>query len=95
MLEELVAGGAPMSPAIARKVAQFFHKLSPSSGNLSQITDREREVLHHIAQGASDKQIGSKLRISPNTVRNHVSKIYEKLRVHSRVEATAKYMGRP
>jgi len=94
MLRELVAGGAPMSPAIARKVAGFFHALSPASEDMDQLTDREREILHHISQGFTDKQIGKKLQISDHTVGNHVSNIYQKLQVHSRSEATAKYLGR-
>lgn len=94
LLAELVAGGAPMSPAIARKVTKFFHSLPDSSDELDRLTDRERDILHHIAQGRSDKQIGDKLTISVNTVRNHVASIYQKLQVHSRMEAAAKYLGR-
>ena len=94
LLAELVAGGAPMSPAIARKVTKFFHALPDSSSELDRLTDRERDILHHINQGLSDKQIGGKLDISVNTVRNHVASIYQKLEVHSRMEAAAKYLGR-
>lgn len=94
LLAELVAGGAPMSPAIARKVTKFFNSLPDSSNELDLLTDRERDILHHIAQGRSDKQIGDKLTISVNTVRNHVASIYQKLQVHSRMEAATKYLGR-
>lgn len=94
MLAELAAGGAPMSPGIARKVTRFFHELPQASSELDQLTDRERDILHHIAQGRSDKQIGEKLNISVNTVRNHVASIYQKLQVHSRTEAAARYLGR-
>jgi len=93
-LTELVAGGAPMSPAIARKVTKFFHSLPDSSSELDRLTDRERDILHHIAQGRADKQIADKLNISFNTVRNHVASIYQKLHVHSRMEAATRYLGR-
>lgn len=93
-LAELTAGGAPMSPAIARKVTKFFHALPNSATDLDLLTDRERDILHHITQGRSDKQIGHKLDISVNTVRNHVASVYQKLQVHSRTEAAARYLGR-
>ena len=94
LLAELMAGGAPMSPAIARKVTKFFQALPNASTELDRLTDRERDILHHIAQGRADKQIGDKLAISVNTVRNHVASIYQKLQVHSRMEAASKYLGR-
>lgn len=83
-----------MSPAIARNVTKFFHALPDSSSELDRLTDRERDILHHISQGLSDKQISGKLTISVNTVCNHVTSIYQKLEVHSRTEAAAKYLGR-
>ena len=94
LLSELVSGGAPMSPAIARKVAHFFHKLPVSSQQMDELTDREREILHHVAQGLMDKQIAARLGISTHTVRNHVRRIYDKLQVHSRTQATTKYLAR-
>jgi len=93
-ISELVRGGAPMSPAIARKVAQYFHELKSRSEDLDQLTDREREVLHSIAGGYSDKEIAERMGISVHTVRNHVKSIYTKLEIRSRSEATAKYLGR-
>ena len=93
-IQELVAGGSPMSPAIARKVAQYFQALPPAPGGLSVLTDREREVLDHIARGRANKQIADQLGVSPHTVDNHIRHIYEKLHVHTRAEATAKYLAR-
>lgn len=94
LLAEMMAGGSPMSPAIARKVTQFFHRLPTATKSLDRLTDRELDILHHVSQGKSDKQIAEKLGISVNTVRNHTSAIYDKLHVHSRTEATARYLGR-
>jgi DNA-binding NarL/FixJ family response regulator len=93
-LTELIAGGSPISPVIARKVTEYFQKVPRSKERLEELTDRERDVLHHIAQGRTDKQISTQLGISTNTVRNHVSNIYSKLHVHSRAGATATYLGR-
>lgn len=93
-IAELVAGGAPMSPGVARKVAQFFHNRPVDEDELGSLTDREREILHHLAQGQSDKEIAKKLIISPHTVRNHIKSIYDKLQVDSRTKAATKYLGR-
>ncbi len=91
---ELSRGGSPMSPAIARKVTRFFHSNPSTAGELDELTDREREVLHHLSQAHSNKEIAARLHISCDTVRNHLRKIYEKLHVRSRAAATAKYLGR-
>jgi len=93
-IAELVAGGAPMSSAIARKVAQHFHGSGPASGKIGELTDREREILHQLSSGHSDKEIADQMGISIHTVRNHIKSIYAKLEVHSRSEATAKYLRR-
>lgn len=91
MLVEMVGGGAPMSPTIARKIAEYFHRQTAAKVKLESLTTRESEILHQIAQGLADKRIADKLEISANTVRNHVANIYQKLHVHSRVEASEKY----
>ena len=91
---ELSLGGSPMSPAIARKVTRFFHTNPSTAGELGELTDREREVLHHLSQAHSNKEIAAHLQISYDTVRNHLRSIYEKLHVRSRAAATAKYLGR-
>jgi DNA-binding NarL/FixJ family response regulator len=93
-IANLLQGGAPMSPAIARKVAQFFHDLPSPSEDIHQLTDREREILHYIAQNYADKEIAEKMDISHHTVRNHVKSIYAKLEVNSRMAAAAKYLRR-
>lgn len=91
-LVELANGGSPMSPAIARKVTQHFHEQRNTSDRVDGLTDRELEVLDLVARGMMDKEIGVQLGISVHTVRNHVRSIYDKLNVHSRVEATTRYL---
>jgi len=91
-IDEAVAGGSPMSPAIARKVTQYFHALSFPARGVGNLTDRECEVLDHVARGRPNKDIASRLKISPHTVDHHIRNIYEKLQVHNRAEAVTKYV---
>lgn len=60
---------------------------SPISGTASQLSAREVEVLRRLAEGLANKQIALELGISARTVRNHVSRVYEKLGVSARAEA--------
>jgi DNA-binding NarL/FixJ family response regulator len=86
-LDEVLAGGAPMSPSIARMV---IASMQPASPNPYQLTPREKEVLKSLAQGNSYKLIASEFEISVDTVRTHLKKVYEKLHVHSQTEAVSK-----
>jgi DNA-binding NarL/FixJ family response regulator len=93
-IEQVRAGGSPMSPQIARHVVSFFHTAGRANdAELETLTDREREVLALLSKGFMYKRIGDQLHISLDTVRFHLRKIYEKLQVHSRAEATMKYLG--
>lgn len=53
------------------------------------ITHREKEILVHLAQGETNKEISQKLTLSPSTVRNHISSIFAKLKISNRSQATA------
>ena len=73
-------------------VARKYHSISPdneieSEILLGELTQREHEILTLLAQGHGTREIGLRLSISPNTVRNHIQHILEKLQVHSRLEA--------
>jgi DNA-binding NarL/FixJ family response regulator len=81
-LEEIVRGGAPMSSRIARMVIHNFH-LNPES----PLTQREKEVLHLIAEGKTYTQISEQLFISRDTARTHIRNIYAKLNVNRKSEA--------
>lgn len=87
----VAAGGSPMSPSIARRVVQTFSARTNPSGDFDQLTTRESQVLHYLAQGLSYKLVAAELGISVETVRTHIKHIYEKLQVHSLVEAITKY----
>ncbi|MDA7887995.1 response regulator transcription factor [Akkermansiaceae bacterium] len=92
-LREVYDGGSPMSSGIARKVVQCFRKAPPATedNELSQLSKREEEVLNFLAQGYLCKEISSELGISTHTVDTYRRRIYEKLHVHSRAQATAIY----
>jgi DNA-binding NarL/FixJ family response regulator len=85
-----------MSRAIARKVVRHFAgegaATPPVAPALAALTPRETEVLQRLAQGARYKEIADQLGLSIETVKNHLRKIYEKLQVSSRTEATAKFL---
>ena len=93
-IRDLVAGGAPMSSHIARRVVQTFKKPSPVPETGVHLAPREREILDLLAQGLLQKEIADQLRISYWTVQTHIGRIYEKLHVNSRSQAVAKYLHR-
>jgi DNA-binding NarL/FixJ family response regulator len=91
-IEDVCAGGSPMSAPIARKVVQSF-KAAPTHGDESaELSPRERSVLDGLAAGLAYKQIADQLGVSIHTVRNYIRRIYEKLHVCSRTEAVAKFL---
>jgi DNA-binding NarL/FixJ family response regulator len=93
VIDILETGGAPMSPAIARKALQLLSK-STNPENTKEaakdipenITQREKEILQHMVSGWDAKRIASELNISTLTVRKHIANIYEKLHVSSRAQ---------
>jgi DNA-binding NarL/FixJ family response regulator len=88
-IEEVMTGGAPMSPSIARMVLGSVQQKTTTE-NPYQLTPKEREVLASLSKGNSYKLIASELGISIDTVRSHIRKIYEKLRVNSQTQAVTK-----
>lgn len=88
-IKELLAGGAPMSPSIARKLVKF-HQQKPRLEPNAILSPREMEIIQELSKGLSYKMVAAKLFISIETVRSHCKKIYEKLHVHSLAEALHK-----
>lgn len=72
----------------APKTAQF--ELNEAALKALGITNREHTVLEQMASGRSNKEIAETLHVSPNTVKTHVSRLYEKLEVKQRVQAVQK-----
>lgn len=89
-LSEAQAGGAPMSPEVARKVVTMFQKTPPPREETQRLTPRELEVLRLLADGHAYKTAAAALFLSEDTIRFHVRHIYEKLHVHSKSEAVLK-----
>lgn len=100
-LDEAQAGGAPMSPAIARRVLALMREApSPAAqlgaqrnggARLEPLTPREHDVLSLVATGAADKEAAAQLGISVSAVKQHLAHIYAKWRVRSRTEAAIKF----
>lgn len=88
-IEEVMEGGAPMSPSIARMVLASMQQKVKTT-NPYELTVREQEVLASLSRGNSYKLIAAEFTISMDTVRSHIKKIYEKLHVHSQTEAVSK-----
>lgn len=88
-IRELRAGGAPISPSIARRLLSRMRAPADKAGatRASPLTERESEILRLVAKGLSFTDVGGALGISAHTVVAHVKKIYRKLSVHSRGEA--------
>ena len=82
-------GEAIFSPAIAQRLIHYFAALRPVATDLAfpELTDREREILHLIAQGHSNSEIAERLLLRTKTVQNHVSNIFSKLQVADRAQA--------
>ena len=82
-------GEAIFSPAIAERLIHYFAALRPAAADLAfpELTDREREILHLIAQGHNNSEIAERLLLRTKTVQNHVSNIFSKLQVADRAQA--------
>lgn len=89
-LREVVAGGAPMSPEIARKVVALFRDFRPPERADYDLTPHEQRLLKLLVDGHSRKSAAAELGVSVNTVLFHLKRVYEKLQVHSKSEAVAK-----
>ncbi len=89
-IENLVQGGAPMSPQIARKVIQHFNQPKPEHKPESDLTAREQDIVNGLVDGLSYKLIADRFDISIDTVRAHIRNIYKKLHVNSKAEVIAK-----
>ena len=90
-IQEVLEGGAPMSPSIARKVLNTF-KAKPES-NKYMLSPREIEVLQWLIKGYSIKIIASEMNLAFDTVRSHLKNIYQKLHVNCGKEAIAKALN--
>lgn len=93
LLQGIIGGRPPLSPAVARKLLSHFHVIPEPIA--TKLTERETEVLRLIARGLTTAEVARLLHISANTVPSYVKEIYRKLNVSSRAEAalTARNLG--
>ncbi|HEV8486717.1 MAG TPA: response regulator transcription factor [Blastocatellia bacterium] len=89
-LREVVGGGAPMSPEVARRVIRLFRDIRPPERASYRLTPQETALLRLLVEGHHYKTAAAELDVSVNTVSFHLRNIYEKLQVHSKSEAVAK-----
>lgn len=89
-LKEVLEGGAPMSPNVARRVVQLFRTFSPPETAEYHLTEQETRILKMLVDGHHYKTAAYELGISTSTVSFHLKNIYTKLQVHSKTEAVAK-----
>ena len=88
--KEVLSGGAPMSPDVARRVVKLFRNFSPPDHVDYRLTERETRILKMLIDGHHYKTAANELGITTSTVSFHLTNIYEKLHVHSKSEAVTK-----
>ena len=93
-LERIAAGEPALSPGLAARILDEFARMAregtgKEAGGETALTDREREVLRLVADGATNREIGSELSISENTVSFHMKNILAKLHLKNRAQAAA------
>ena len=89
-LKEVVNGGAPMSPEVARRVISLFNNVAPPGKADYRLTPHELRLLKMLVEGHSYKTAAAELGSSINTIGTHMQSIYRKLQVHSKSEAVVK-----
>jgi DNA-binding NarL/FixJ family response regulator len=92
-IQNVHAGGSPMSSHIARKIVQSFQQQPSASPAEQSLSPREVQVLDLLAKGFLYKEIADTMQVTYATVHTHIRHIYEKLHVRSRTEAVAKHLG--
>jgi len=91
-INELSLGESPINSIIAGKLLDYFqHQTQKSNIELYNLTSREKEILQHLINGHSYKEIAGICNITFQTLNSHTKNIYQKLNVHSRAEVSAKF----
>ena len=89
-IRNVLTGGAPMTGTIARKVLQMVPRAHTSTEEKTDLSEKEISILQLLVQGFSYKMIAAQLKISHDTVRFYIKRIYDKLHVHTATEAVSK-----
>ena len=103
IVRSVAAGDVYVTPSLATSLlydlssgvggSSHGRSLSNPASHLDELTDREREILEHVANGDSNKEVASQLQISEKTVKHHMTNILQKLQVRNRVEAALMARG--
>jgi two-component system response regulator DevR len=91
MMKTLASGETYMNPAIAYSVLQSGSFLSVSS--VHKLSWQQESIMQLLAQGKTNKEMAHQLNVSENTVKNYLAIIFHKLKVHTRKEALARFLG--
>lgn len=90
-IQSVAAGNTLIPPDILARLTQVIQQGGPTTSDPEEpLTEREHEILAWIARGHSNKEIAATLFISENTVKTHISNLFEKLGVRDRTEAVTK-----
>jgi DNA-binding NarL/FixJ family response regulator len=89
-IREVLEGGAPMSPEVARRVIALFRTVRPPERVDYELTPHETRILKLLVDGHNYKTAAKELGVSVNTISFHMRRIYDKLQVHSKSEAVSK-----
>ena len=89
-IRQVITGGAPMTPEVARKVLDTFTPQNTRGADEYDLTARQRDILRLMADGLVKKEIANVLDLSVNTVSTHMQRVYEKLHVNTNTGAVAK-----
>ena len=89
-VREVVNGGAPMSPEVARRVVELFRKFRPPERADCHLTPHELRLLGMLVDGHTYRTAAEELGVTVHAISFHMRHVYEKLRVHSKSEAVAK-----
>ncbi len=89
-VKQAVAGGAPMSPDVARRVIRLFREIHPPDRADYHLTPHEVRLLQLLSDGHSYKSAAAQLNVTAKTISFHLQNIYQKLQVHSKSEAVSK-----
>lgn len=89
-IREMMSGGAPMSPEIARRVVALFRNHRPPAGAEHHLSPQEAQLLRLLVEGHYYKTAAAEMGVSVHTVVTYIKNIYRKLHVHSKSEAVAR-----
>lgn len=92
-IREVFEGGAPMSPAVARKVINYFGGEKKNRSEMEKLTEKEREIVACYVDGLTYKEIADKLGNSAETIKYHTKNIYRKLHINSKAELIKKSLS--